>query len=189
VLECCAYSEAARVILILDQLQAAPFSDQARLYRFVATGTWELAQGEVRANAKTLLLALITEAPLYHSLAKASYRIWTDAASGRFEFRPQDFQLGEDARGVFEKLAVLFETLGSVPTAAELGNILADMVKLVRTEDQLRHTIFGWMERVDRNLLYATASIPAVRAVVATLNDYLGLEEVVVGSEPLPDRN
>ena len=30
-LECCAFSEAARVIVILDQLQAAPFSDQAKL--------------------------------------------------------------------------------------------------------------------------------------------------------------
>ena len=189
ILECCAFSEAARVILILDQLQAAPFSDQARLYRFVSTGAWELPQGEVRANPKTLLLALVTEAPLYHPLAKASYRIWTDPASTRFDFRPQDYQLGEDARGLFDRLAALFEVLGSVPTATEFGNILADMLKLVRTEEQLRHTLYGWMERADRTMLYATAAIPALRAVVATLNDYLGLEEVEVGSEPVPDRS
>src|SRR5688572_3333556 len=41
-IEACAYSEATRTALILDQLQAAEFADQIRLYHFLQDGTWSL---------------------------------------------------------------------------------------------------------------------------------------------------
>lgn len=180
VTEACAFSEAARVVLILDQLQAADFRDQTRLYHFVRGGAWDLPQAHVRANAKNLLLALISEDALYHSLAKVSYRVWTGGAGGRFELRPEDYGLGADARELFARLAALFEHLGSMPTPSELQRIVDDLMRHVRTEEQLRHTIFGWMERVDRDALDAAATSPALRAVVDAANAYHGLEEVVL---------
>jgi len=178
VTEACAFSEAARTVLIVDQLQSADFRDQTRLYHFVRTGEWDLAQVHVRANAKHLLVVLVSEAPLYHSLAKVSYRIWTDASSGRFDFRPSDFGLGQDAAELFTKLSELFTALGTTPTPSELRRILDDLMRFVRTEEHLRHTLFGWMERIDRAALHSTVLGPAVRAVVDTLNAYVGLEEL-----------
>lgn len=176
--EACAYSEAERTALILDQLQVADFRDQARLYRFVHDGNWAMAQAAVRANRKHLLVVLISELPLYHSLAKVSYRVWTDAGSGRFEFTPQDVGLGAEAQALFVALAALFEALGSVPTPTEFRHIVDDLQQHVRTEEQLRHTLYGWMERVDRTLLYAVALGPRLQDVVHAANTLLGLEEV-----------
>jgi hypothetical protein len=180
VTEACAFSEAARTVLIVDQLQEADFREQTRLYHFVRTGEWEAGSGQVRANARNLLVVLVTEATLYHSLAKVSYRIWTDASAGRFAFRPEDFGLGADAREAFGRLAALFDALGSSPTPSEMRHIVDDLMRFVRTEDQLRHTIYGWMERVDRAALFSAALVPEVRAAVEALNAYAGLEEVVL---------
>src|SRR3569623_1315184 len=56
VTEACAYSEGARTILVLDQLQAADFREHIRPYHFVASREWSTGQGTVVAQAKTLLL-------------------------------------------------------------------------------------------------------------------------------------
>ncbi len=185
VTEACAFSEAARTIVIVDQLQTADFRDQTRLYHFVRTGAWDVAQVHARANAKHLLVVLVSEAPLYHSLAKVSYRIFTDASGGRFDFKPEDFGLGHDACELFATLAALFDALGSTPTPTELAHIVDDLVRFVRTDDQFRHTLYGWMERIDRPALYSSMLAPAVRAATDAVNAYVGLEEVVLGaSEP-----
>jgi hypothetical protein len=184
--EACAYSEDTRTVLILDQLQAAEFAEQIRLYHFLQTGKWETAHGEVRANAKNLLVILVSEQPLYHSLAKVSYRIWTDARGGRFEQQPADHGLGNDARELFAALAALFERLGGAPTPSEFDRILHDLLHHVRTDEQLRHTLFGWMEGIDRAALFSNALAPAVGTVVGALNQYLGLEEVVLAASDLP---
>lgn len=182
VVEACAFSEAARAVLILDQLQAADFRDQLRLQQFIATREWSVPQGLVKANARHLLVVLISEAELYHSLARVSYRVWTDASAGRFEFRPGDVGLGLEAQPLFALLAELFDALGAVPTPTEFRRIVDDLLAQVRTEEQLRQTIFGWMERVDRTRLYANEMLPRVREVVRELNAMLGLEEVEITS-------
>jgi hypothetical protein len=178
--EACAYSEASKTALILDQLQVADFRDQLRLQQFIVTREWSVPQGLVKANAKHLLIMLISETPLYHSLARVSYRVWTDASGGRFEFRPVDVGLGLEAQPLFDLLAQLFDQLGTVPTPTEFRHIVDDLLAQVRTEDQLRQTLFGWMERIDRALLYSNALLPLVRDVVRELNAMLGLEEVVI---------
>jgi hypothetical protein len=186
IVETCAYSEAARAVLILDQLQAAPFQEQLRLQQFIVQHEWPLTQGVIKAHAPNLLVMMISEAPLYHSLARVSYRVWTDAGGGPFEFRPEDVGLGQDARPLFECLARLFEALGSTPTPSEFQRIVADLMHQVRTEDQLRHCLYGWMERVDRPRLFATALQEPLRTAVVELNALLGLEEVVMGGEDSP---
>lgn len=178
--EACAYSEAERTFLILDQLQAADFRDQIALTRFAQGGAWSLGQGEVRANPKHLLVALIAEAPLYHSLARLSFRVWTDASQGRFEFKPRDFGLGAESQPLFDALAALFEALGSVPTPGEFRRILVDLGERVRSAEQLRQSVFGWMERADRARLHAPGAVAAADGVIKALEEWLGSESVVL---------
>src|SRR5690606_32435783 len=116
VTEACAYSEGARCVLILDQLQAADFADHIRLYDFATTREWHGVAGTVRATARNLLLVLISEQPLYHSLAKISYRVWTDAQRAYLDYRPEDYDLGPDAKPLFTALAAVFEAAHASPT-------------------------------------------------------------------------
>lgn len=117
--EACAYSEGARTILILDQLQAADFADHIRLYHFATTREWAGVAGGVRANPKNLLLVLISEQALYHSLAKVSYRLWTDAQHAYLDYRPEDHGLGPDAQALFAALAAVFRA-AHYPDAARI---------------------------------------------------------------------
>jgi hypothetical protein len=183
VTEACAYSEAERTILILDQLQAAEFQDQIHLVQFVNQGLWSAGAGSMRANSKHLLLVLISEQTLYHSLARVSYRVWTDASAGRFEFRPDEFKLGSDAQSLFAALAQLFEALGCAPTHGEFARILDDLLNQVRTAEQLRHCLFGWMERIDQGRLRSPGLSPRLEAAVQALNEYIGLDEVELRDE------
>ncbi len=178
--EACAYSEAARTMLILDQLQAADFRDQVRLASFIATHEWPQPQGAVKANPKNIMVLLISEQPLFHSLARLSYRVWTDAGHGRFEHRPQDYGHGRDAEPLFAALAALFDELERVPTPRELRHVLDDLVARVRTEDHLVHSLYGWIEGLDRARLAAPGLAPARRRVIDALGAWLGVEEVVL---------
>lgn len=183
VVEACAFSEAARTVLVLDQLQAADFREQMRLNGFVRTREWTLSSAAVRANPRNLLLVLISEQPLYHSLARVSYRVWTDARGSPFTTRPQDVGLGTDASALFDALAALFDAMGGAPTPSEFTRILDDLLHHVRTEDQLRHSLFGWTEHVDRAALAAPAVAPLLRKVVDALSEWLGAEQVVVSAD------
>lgn len=178
VTEACAYSEGERTMLILDQLQAAEFRDHLRLYQFITTSEWNVGTASVRANTKNMLIALISEAPLYHSLARVCFRVWTDAGGGRFDFRPEDFGLGLDARELFGALQALFEQLGRMPTQSELARILDLMLHHVRTVEQLRHCLFGCVEHLDHDALISPSSAAALEAAVQALNALIGLEQV-----------
>ncbi|MGD9583318.1 MAG: hypothetical protein AB7V26_06580 [Lysobacterales bacterium] len=180
-IEACAFSEAERTVLILDQLQAAPFADQMRLFHFVQSREWDAGNASVRANSRHLLLILVSEQPLYHSLAHLSFRLWADSSGGHFDFRPEEFGLGQDAREMFARFGELFAALGTAPTSSEFTRILSDARQFVRTAEQLRHTLFGWMEHIDRGLLYAPQLTPALDAAVHALNHYIGMDEIELG--------
>jgi len=179
VIEAAAFSEAERTILILDQLQAADFRDQVRLFEFIRKHEWSVASGMSRANVRNLLVVLMSNDVLYHSLARVSYRIWADAGSGAFAYRPEDFRMGQDARELFAAFGQLFTELGSTPTVSEFEKILTDALRHVRTSEQLRHCIFGWMEQLDRDRLFAAAAAPALDAVVFAINVLVGIDEIV----------
>lgn len=178
VTEACAYSEADRTILILDQLQAADFVDQVRLYRLASTREWTAGAATVLAHPRNLLLVLISEDELYHSLARLSFRVWTDAERAFLDYRPEDFGLGRDAQPVFEALTALFEALGTSPTPSAFAHLLRDVLLRVRTEDQLRHALFGWSERLDRPRLYAHELQPLFRAAVDAIGRYVGFDHI-----------
>jgi hypothetical protein len=181
--EACAYSEGARTILVLDQLQAAGFHDHIRLYHFVETGEWSTAQGSVVANPNHFLLVLISEEPLYHSLAKVSFRVHADASRAYQEFRPEDFGLDAGAAEFMAALGRLFAAIGASPTPGEYARILGDIAQRVRTDEQLRASLFGWMEQLDRGALYAAPTQPLVADAVHAINRYLGIEEIELGGE------
>jgi hypothetical protein len=176
--EACAYSEGARCILILDQLQATDFADLIWLYHFADSRQWQGVAGSVQANPRNLLLVLISEQPLYHSLAKVSYRIWTDAQRAYLDYRPEDYGLGPDAQELFAALAMVFEHAAAAPTPTEFGRLLRDLLQRVRSEDQLRQVLFGWTEGLDRARLYSPELTPRLQHTIDALTRYLGHDHV-----------
>ncbi|GMV28806.1 MAG: hypothetical protein AMXMBFR59_09310 [Rhodanobacteraceae bacterium] len=178
--EACAYSEGARTLLILDQLQAADFHDHIRLYHFAQTCEWSSSQGSAVANRQHLLLVLISEEPLYHSLARVSFRVHADASRGHLDYRPQDFGLDASAAEFMDALGQLFRDLDTSPTPGEYSRILADIHQRVRTDEQLRQSLFGWMEHLDRNALYASPLQARVTTATQAINRYLGIEEIEI---------
>lgn len=179
--EACAYSEAAPTLLILDQLQAAHFAEQARLYHFAMTREWSNAAGTVMAQPRNFLLALISEQPLYHSLAKCSFRIWTDAQRAFLDYRPQDYGLGPEAQGLFDALARLCQTVGCAPTPSEFGLLLNDLLQRSRSEDQIRQSLFGRVESADRSRLYSPEAVMPLRSLLGEIERLLGADEVSLG--------
>lgn len=180
VTEACAYSEGARVVLILDQIQASDFQDQVRLYQFAQSRQWAGTIGAVVANSSHLLLVLISELPLYHSLQKISFKLWADAAGGGLEFDPGDYNLGPEARALFAALSQLFRQIGQSPTPSEFRRILNDLLTRVRSIEQLRTSLFGWIENLAHERLYAAPIKPLLEQVLAELDLLVGVEEIEI---------
>ena len=152
--EACAQSEADPTILILDQLQAADFREHIRIHRLIADCAWQLRGGHFYANPQHLLLFLISEAPLYHSLQRASFRVWVGRVSERqVAYGPGDFGLGEEAGPLFGALATLFRALGTAPTRSELTHVLHDPQLHVRSIEHLRLSLYGRSESLGRDAL------------------------------------
>ena len=179
--EACAYSEASATLLILDQLQAAHFADQQRLYNFVMKREWTSPAGSATANPKNLVLALISEQPLYHSLAKCSYRVWTDAQRAFLDYRPADYGLGPEAQGFFAALSAVCVALPAAPTPSEFANVVSDLLHHARSEEQIRQSLFGRIENLERPRLYAPELAPALRSLLVELERLLGADEVSLG--------
>ena len=165
-------------MLILDQLQAAHFSDQARLYHFVTKREWSNAAGTVQANGRNLLLVLISEQPLYHSLAKVSFRVWTDAQRAFLDYRPQEFGLGSEAVGLFEAMALVCVPLQAAPTPSEYAHLLSDLMHHARSEEQIRQSFYGRIENIERARLYAPELVGPLRALLVELERLLGADEI-----------
>ena len=154
--DACAFSEGDRTILIVDQLQAAPFAEHIRLYKFIRSCRWESANTEFFANRNKLLVFLISEDRLYHSLQKHSFRVWvSDSSMTDKRYRAEDFGLERDAQAVIDSLLTLFTEVGVMPTFSEFGHILNDIQLNIRTSDELIHSIFGWTEGIAHDALKA----------------------------------
>jgi hypothetical protein len=180
--EACAYSEAEPTMLILDQLQEAAFAEHLRLHRFAESREWTNALGTVQANPRNFLLVLVSEQPLYHSLARCSFRVWTDAQRAWQDFRPPDYGMGPEATPLFEALSGLFESLAAAPTPTEFGHLLDDLMNRVRSEEMLRQSVFGRVESIDRSRLYSPDPLPMLRRVLDEVERLLGAEHVELGT-------
>lgn len=186
VAEACAFSESTRTLLILDQLQACDFADQLRLFQFIQSGTWSDRGGTVIAHRRNLLVLLISNDALYHSLQKCSFRIYTDASDGVFDFKPEDFGLGANTQPLIDAFATLFDALHCQPTRGEFERILRDCEARVRTAEQLRICIFGRVENLDRATLYDDAQLPLINRLLHELTELLGIEVVSLSADSPP---
>lgn len=183
--EACAQSEGEDTVLILDQLQVADFREHIRIHRLIRDGHWNIRDARYFANPKHLILFLISEEPLYHSLQKDSFRVWINRVSERrIDYRPADFGLGADAQPLFQALTALFQELGSSPTHSEFEKILREMHLRVRTQEQLCHCLYGWTEDLERTTLFSPALQPGLDRVVECIRDYLSTEYIEVGANP-----
>ncbi len=177
--EACARSEGEDTVIILDQLQEADFREHIRLYRFLLSGEWHFRGTTHYANLKYLLVFLISEKPLYHSLQKHSFRIWVPAISSRkISYRPADFGLAERAAPMMEALDQVFDALGTSPTRSEYERLLFDIHQSVRTAEELRHSLFGWVEGIDRQHLFSESLREPLEKAVDTILLYLGGVEI-----------
>ena len=93
-----------------------------------------------------------------------------------------DFELQDDVLPVMEALAKIFDQLEMAPTHSEYKNILNDIYLSVHTEQQLIHSLYGWMEGIDRNLLYSAQMRPLLSQVITQIQQYHGIDEVVIES-------
>ncbi len=189
VTEACAFSESSRTLLILDQLQACDFSDQLRLFQFIQSGIWTDRGGSVIAHRRNLLVLLISNEALYHSLQKCSFRIFTDASVGIFDFKPVDFGLGVHTQGLIDAFAKLFDALRCQPTRSEFERILRDCEARVRTAEQLRICVFGRIENLDRIALYDSSTLPVIAVILDELTAVLGIEVVSLTGDSVHHEN
>lgn len=181
----CAYSEGEKTVLILDQLQAADFREHLRLHRFIVEARWQMGDAAFVANPDNLLLMLIAEEPLYHSLQKVGFSVWVPRASvGEADYVPADFGLGPEAGALMARLGELFRTLGVQPTPSEFRRLLFDVQNHVRTREELTHSIYGWTEGIDYTLLVSEAIQQRIEDLMPELWEFVGMEQVEL--QPVP---
>ena len=183
--EGCAFSEGEKTVLILDQLQFADFKDHIRIYHFIKSCEWTYGDNTLRASNKKLLVLLISEEPLYHSLQKCSFRIWiNNISSAQKNYSPADFDLYDDVLPIMTALAEVFNKLELAPTHSEYKNILQDIHYTIHTEQQLIHSLYGWMEGINRELIYSKEILPLLSQVIDKVQAYHGMDEVIIESTP-----
>ncbi|MGM0552962.1 MAG: hypothetical protein ACQETK_04035 [Pseudomonadota bacterium] len=185
----CAYSEGEKTVLILDQLQAADFREHLRLYHFIKEARWRMGDAEFVASPENLLLLLIAEEPLYHSLQQAGFTVWVPRASlGDADYVPEDFGLGPEAAAMMARLGELFRALGVQPTPSEFRRLLFDIEHNVRTREELSHSIYGWVEGIDHTRLVSGPLQKRIENLMPDLWEFLGMEHLELsgdGPEPL----
>lgn len=179
--DACALSEGERTVLILDQLQVAEFRQHIRLYHFVTSGEWHYRDATLYANPRNLLMFLVSEEPVYHSLQKHSFRAWVSGSSlGPGGYRPSEFGLGAEAGEMMSALDGVFELIGVRPTRSEYARILTDVQQRVRTARDLALSIFGWTEGVDRELLMSRQVLQRIDEIMPIIESYLGVDHVTL---------
>jgi hypothetical protein len=178
--DACAFSEGEKTILILDQLQAADFKEHIRIYDFLVQSEWRYRDSSFYANRQNLLLFLISEQALYHSLQKNSFKVWVKGASGRTTpFKPADFQLGPEAGQMMIVLHEIFQRLQVHPTFTEYKRIIHDIQHNVHTTEDLKTSIYGWTEGIERERLYSEELDRFFEKAMPIIEDYIGVEEAL----------
>lgn len=179
--EACAYSEGENTILILDQLQEADFRQHIRIYELITCSEWKYAHGTAHANKKNLLVFLISENALYHSLHKCCFRVWTDASQDlEIDFRPEEFGLDNEAIPLINAMQAIFRKLGMIPTLTEYRRILHDLFHHIRDTNGLKQSIYGWAENADRQRLHDEKLEEDLGRVICELERYLKLDKAEI---------
>ncbi|TNF39102.1 MAG: hypothetical protein EP315_00280 [Gammaproteobacteria bacterium] len=186
--EACALSEAEKTILILDQMHLAEFRQHIRLYEFTKSKVWAYSDVRFFANPANLLVFMISNEPVYHSLQQASFRIWVSALAGVAEqVQPEDLGLDESCREWLEPLTQVLDQMGVSPTISEYKKLVHDIEQSVRTLDQLKTSIFGWIENIDRQRLNSRAMEPSLLRVIEAVQAGFNIQEEIELSSTFGD--
>lgn len=175
--EACALSEGDPAFLILDQLHRAPFQTHLRLAEFVRDGTWRYGEVALKAHRRNLLVSFISDEPLYHSLRQATFSLWLGQRDDPDEaITPAKLGLAENARPMIQSLEALFRALDLRPTLAEWQRVVHDLHVNVNGPADLRQSIYGWVEGVDRAHLLSAYMDQVLARQWPSLRAYLGIE-------------
>jgi hypothetical protein len=178
--EACTLSEAETAILILDHLHLAKFKQHLRLYEFIKNSNWSYSDASFHANNKNLQIFIMSSEPLYHSLQQVSFRLWISAEQGVSDsIQPVDLGLDESCSEWLEPLNELLDKLGQTPAISEYKRLVHDIEHHVRTPDQLRISIFGWVEGVDRQCLSSKSVDPYISKVIEVIEANLSIQEEI----------
>jgi hypothetical protein len=184
--ESCALSEADKTVLIIDQMHKAPFREHIRLFEFIKSKLWTYSDVRFFANPVNLHIFMISGEPLYSALQQHCFRIWIAAGTEQTVY-PTHLELGlpEESSGWLSALNRLLEHLGGCPSMSEYQRLIHDVERHVRTADELKASIYGWLGNVDRARLYGRATIPLVDEVMQALASGMEIqEEIHLGSGP-----
>jgi hypothetical protein len=178
--EACALSEAEKTVLILDQMHRSPFREHIRLFEFIKSNVWAYSDVRFFANVNNLQLYLISAEPIYHSLQQYSFniRISAQAQSGSVPAL-SDLGLDEGSASWVASLHALFEQLGVAPSLQQYRRLVFDVMHCVRNRDQLRISLFGWIENIDIQRLSSLALEPYLDAVLRDLLASMGIAEEI----------
>jgi hypothetical protein len=180
--EACALSEGEKTILILDQLQYARFVHHLRLADFIQSRNWNYADLTLTANPANLMLFLISEELLYHSLQQSSFRIWIEdeGDNNQLSITPQTLGLGARAQDMLHALNKIFAALELNPTLPEYQRLVHDIQLHVRSSEDLKTSLYGWIEGIDRNRLYSPEISKLIQEQMPAIESYLGLDHEAI---------
>ena len=152
--EACAQSEAEPTVLILDQLHKTQFLNHIRLYEFLQTGLWRYSDVQFQANLSNLSVFLISDEPLYHSLQSCSFRLWiSEANRAVITVSAEDLGLNEQNCQWLQPVQKLLGEINLSPTLEEYQRLAFDIEQHVHNKQQLKVSLFGWLENIDRKQL------------------------------------
>jgi len=178
--EACAQSEAEQTVLILDQLHKTQFLNHIRLYEFLQTGLWAYSDVQFQANVLNLSVYMISDEPLYHSLQSCSFRLWiSDTNRTAVNITASDMGLDEQNCGWLAPVQTLLSKLGVSPTLEEYQRIAFDIEQHVHNKQQLKVSLFGWVENIDRKALESDDIQPYLDNVLEAILHGKGVHEEI----------
>ena len=180
--EACALSEGEKTLLILDQLQFARFIHHLRLADFIQSRNWSYADLTLTANPANLMLFLISEEPLYHTLQQNSFRIWVEDEGDTevLHITPQTLGLGAGAQPMLQALNLIFAGLDLRPTLPEYQKLIHDIRLHVRSSEDLKLSLYGWIEGLERGKLYSSEINKLIQEQMPVIEAYLGLDHEAI---------
>lgn len=188
IIETCAISEAEKTILILDQLHLASFKDHMNLSSFITSKTWNHGSNQYIANQANLIIMMISETEIYHALQQCSFKVWVDSL-----YQPgkspdyHELKLDPSAQDWIDALAQIFTTLNLSPTLNTYQKIAFDIEHHVRSADQLRISLYGWVEGIVYPALFTDEMNELFAHAQTAIENYIGIEEPIELSGHLTD--
>ena len=178
--EACALSEAENTVLILDQLHLAEFKQHMRLYNFMVSRVWSYSDVSYVANQNNLTVFMISESPLYHALQQCSFKVWVDSLSqpGRPP-KADELKLESGAQQWINAVTEIFQALKINPALNTYKKIANDIEQHVRTSDQLRTSIYGWVEGVVYPQLFTEEMDELFHQAQLAIENYIGFEDQI----------